>query len=290
MRATITMLAAMQTASILVAAGDGPIASSAFVKGSEVYVTVPGSSEPRQITSDGLGKGEVALAKDGTLIAFVRETKLEELADIVVMRPDGTTAREIHFRPAEAHVSGMRFVEGLQWITNRRLAVSGSMNPSNAEYAVVDLETGKEVAWYPVDGFGFAPSPDGSHVAYERMVVHFTPEADRRPELCVDDECLADRPQRGYPSQDRHVEFTSYPVWSPDGTRVAITAEDYTTKAQSVIVRQPGGRTVEFTPPPEAGVGGAALTFSWQDNTIYISKSNGEWKLQSDTATWLRMK
>src|ERR1039457_4305393 len=57
--------------------------------------------------------------KDGSRIAFVRETRGSLLAGIVVTRSDGTLVREILFRPAEAHVSGMRWVESPEWISNR---------------------------------------------------------------------------------------------------------------------------------------------------------------------------
>ncbi len=184
----------------------------------------------------------------------------------------------------------MRSVEGLLWVTNQRLAVYGSVNPSTVEYAIVDVATGKEVDGYLVDGFAFAPSPDGSHVAYEGYIPHFTPEEDERPKLCLDHECRFGQPSGGYPRGDRHVGFTSGAVWSPDGSRVAIAAEDYTTKAQSVIVREAGGRTAEFAPPPEAGAG---LGFAWEDSTIRIKTANGEWKLQPDRAgalVWFRMK
>jgi hypothetical protein len=291
MRATLAILVGAQLTSALAAPSPDEVAKAAFVKGPEVYVTTSSSGEPRQVTSDGLKKGFVALSKDGTLIAFTRETHLDELSCIVVIRHNGAVINVIHFRPAEANIRGMRFVEDLQWITNDRLLVSGSVNPSIGEYATLDVHSGKEVGGYVVDGFSLSPSPDWSHVAYEAAVAHFTDEVYRRPQLCLDEECgPSPSALGGYPSRDRHVEFIGRPLWSPDGTRVAITAEDYTTKAQSVIVREPGGKTTEFTPPPEAGVGGAKLTLSWQDNSIYIRTSNGEWKLQSDTATWLRMK
>ncbi len=139
--------------------------------------------------------------------------------------------------------------------------------------------------------FLFAPSPDGSHVAYERSIPHFTWEEHRRPQLCLDDECGPTPAARGgYPSLSRHIEFTNKPVWSPDGTRVAITAEDFTTKAQSVIVREVRGKTAEFAAPPEAGAG---LSFAWEDSTIRIKTANGEWKLQPDragTLVWFRLK
>jgi hypothetical protein len=74
------------------------------------------------------------------------------MADIVVMRTDGSLLKEIHFRPVGEAVSGMRGVEQMEWISERRLVVSGSINPSTGEYAVIDVETGKQVAGNLVGG------------------------------------------------------------------------------------------------------------------------------------------
>ena len=37
----------------------------------------------------------------------------------------------------------MRFVEEIKWISAREIAVSGSVNPSTVEYAIVDTDSGK---------------------------------------------------------------------------------------------------------------------------------------------------
>jgi hypothetical protein len=181
---------------LLAGANGHQVGLSIFLKNSEVYVGTPGSGDARQLTDDGRAKGLLVQSKDGSRFAFVRESK-GELADIVVMRPDGTGFREIHFRPVEANVSGMRGLEELAWISGQRLVAAGSVNPSTAEYAVIDTETGKEVGGYLVDGFGWEASPDGSHVAYVGYIPHFTPEASRRPQFCLDDECSFGTPFKG---------------------------------------------------------------------------------------------
>jgi hypothetical protein len=291
MKMTICTLLIVRLMPSASAFDDAEVAASAYVKASEIYVVMAGSGETRQITKDGVGKGDVVLSNDGRRIAFVRETHLKELSNIVVLQLDGKVLQDIHFRPEEANILGMRYVEGLEWMTNRLLVVSGSVNPSIGEYAVIDVSTGKEVADYVVDGYTFTPSPDASQVAYERSIPHFTWEEHRRPQLCLDDECGPTPAARGgYPSPNRHIEFTNKPVWSPDGTKVAVTAEDYTTKEQSVIVREAGGKTAEFAAPQEVGAG---LSFGWEDSTIRIKTANGEWKLQpgkSGSLVWFRMK
>ena len=203
------------------------------------------------------------------------------------MRPDGTTLREIRFRPPEAHVIGMRFIEGLEWISDQRLVVSGSVNPSTGEYALVDIGTGKEVAWYAVDGPAWAASPDGSHAAYVGYVPHFTPEERRRPQFCLDSECDFDKPFHGYPGPTRHLEFEGPPVWSPDGRAAAMAAENYDTKAESVIVRPVGGKAVEFVAPPEAS---GSVQFWWEDKSFVVRAGNGEWRLESGASKFTRIR
>ena len=131
---SLVLLRAVIAASLTVSlppalAGGDQAAESVFVKGSEIYCTKPGTSEVRQLTTDGLGKGLLVTSKDGRRFAFVRDCQGRALGDIVVMLPDGTTLREIRFRPPEAHVSGMRFIEGLEWISDQRLVVFGKREP-----------------------------------------------------------------------------------------------------------------------------------------------------------------
>lgn len=276
------------TVSLLPAlAADDQVAESVFLKGSEIYSTKPGATEARQLTTDGLKKGLLVPSKDRRRFAFVRDAKGSSLGDLVVMQPDGTTVREIRFRPPEAHVSGMRFIEGLEWISDQRLVVSGSVNPSTGEYVLVDIGTGKEVGGYLTDGFAWAASPDGSHAAYVGYVPHFTPEEKRRPQFCLDSECGFDKPFERYPGPTPHLEFTGPPVWSPDGRAAAIVAENYDTKAESVIVRQVGGKPLTFAVP--AGADGG-VRFSWEGKNLIIRAGNKEWQLESGASEFTRTK
>jgi hypothetical protein len=273
------VIATFLTVSLLpaFAAGD-QAAESVFLKGSEIYATKPGTTEARQLTADGLQKGSLVTSKDGRRFAFVRDSQGRALGDIVVMQPDGTTLREIRFRPPEAHVIGMRFIEGLEWISDQRLVVSGSVNPSTGEYAVVDIGTGKEVDGCLTEGSAWAASPDGSHMAYVGYVPHFTPEDSRRPQFCLDSECGIDKPFGGYPDPTRHLEFEGSPVWAPDGRAAAIAAENYETHAESVIVRPVGGKPLEIVVPPGAG---GSFGFSSEGKNLVIRVGNGAWRLES---------
>ena len=283
MRSTTVFASIAGMLLMLAGAGGYQAGQSVFLKNSEVFVGTPGSGEARQVTDDGRPKGLLAQSKDGGRFAFVRESKAE-LADILVMRSDGAGLREIHFRPVEANVSGMRGVEELEWISDQRLVASGSVNPSTAEYAVIDVETGREVAGYLVDGFGWEASPDGSHAAYVGYIPHFTPEASRRPQFCLDDECTFMKPSRNYQRADVHIEFTSKPVWSSDSSSVAITAENYETKAESVIVRPVGGRPLELAAPPGAE---GSLQTSWDGNVLVVRAGSHAWRLEPGASAFV---
>lgn len=257
-------------------------AESVFVKDSEIYVTAPGAAEAHRLTNDGQPKSLPALSKDGSRLVFNRGEGLRALAVLVALLSDGTPLREIVFRPPDSKVSGMRFVENLEWISNQRLVVSGSLNPSTAEYAVIDVVSGEQVKDYLVDGFKWAASPDGSHAAYVGYVPHFTPEDARHPQLCLDDECPLDRPFGGYPGPAIHLEFAAPPVWSPDSSVVAIVAEKYETKAPLVIVRPLGGKSSEFAPPRVDGV----LGISWEGTALVVGTGSTFWNLERGSSVF----
>jgi dipeptidyl aminopeptidase/acylaminoacyl peptidase len=254
-----------------------------FLHENEVYIAGSGSEEARRLTSDGVPKGTPSISRDGSRVAFVRESG-NAMADIIVLDADGRQLHEILFRQTET--MGMRFVEGLEWVSNKELAVHGSINPSTVEYSMVDIDSGREVRWYLVDGYQFVPSPDGLHAAYIGYVPHWTPEDGRRPQVCLDHECDDDGTSRGYPDRSRHLEFTRIPEWAPDSTAIAITAEDYTTKANLVIVRNVGSKTVQFAPPG----GEDGLQMSWDRNALIVRTSSGAWRFEKGASTFVRAK
>jgi hypothetical protein len=278
MRRTTTAILLVKPLLLALGADSGNEApKSVFLRNSEIYVAEAGSMEARQLTTDGLPKSFPVWSKDGTRIAFERGAEGRALADLVTMRPDGTGLQVVPFRPIEANVLGMRFVEGIEWISDQRVVVYGGVNPSTVEYAVVDLAAGKEVKWYAVDGFEWTASPDGSHAAYVGGIPHFTPEADRRPQLCLDDECVMGQPFRGYPQSGSHAEFGTPPVWSPDGKAVAIATENYATKARAFIVRPLNGRPSAY--PFPAGVSDP-FQLAWDSKGLVVTSGSLVWRLR----------
>ena len=274
------ILAAVTGAWLSPASADGIQATqSVYLKDSEVYIAKPGSGGAKQLTHDGKRKGLLVQSKDGGRFAFVRESK-GELADILVMGSDGTGLSEIHFRPVEENISGMRGVEELEWISDDRLVASGSINPSTAEYAVLDVKTGRQVGGSFVDGYSWQASPDGSHMAYVGYIPHFTSEENRRPQFCLDNECSFGSPFKGYPGSQLHLEFITKPTWSPDGTAVAIVAENYETKAERIIVRALAGRTLDLAAPSAPG----ALDLCWDGKTLIVNAGARRWRLEPDSS------
>jgi hypothetical protein len=264
---------------------DDPWVESVFVRNSEVYATYAAAAT-KQLTNDGLRKGFAVASGDGKHIAFIVEDR-NSLGRLVVMTPDGARHLDSPLRPLEANVSGMRFIEKLEWLTNDRLVFSGSVNPSTGEFVVVDIRSGKEVQDYFVEGFHWAPSPDGSHVAYFAYIPHFTPTESRRPRLCIDDECGSiDAPQKGYPAGTRRFDFEGDPVWSQDGTQIAILAHDYEKNADLIVVRKLGGGTIEY-PTPVAG--GASPSISWQRSRLLVHSGRDLWRLNADESALVKV-
>ena len=271
-------------------AADSPAIQSVFVLNSEIYISTPGGNSVRQLTDDGLGKSLPVWSPDGKEIAFVRASARPGLGDIVLLSPTGQELLAAAFRSSDANVAGMRFIEELQWISAERLMVSGSVNPSTGEYAVLDARTGKEIGGYLADGLGLAFSPDGKHVAYEAAVPHFTPVEERRPRLCLDDGCDPRRASGGYPSDpERHIEFATYPVWSPSSSMVAVLAQDYRTNGLLLIAQSAGGQAMEFPLPASSpgrsilqnGSGNETLyRIYWGGETVFAVAGDTAWKLE----------
>mgnify|MGYP005815791775 CR=1 FL=1 len=249
-------------------AADSSAIQSVFILNSEVFVST-GGGKPVQVTDDGLAKSDPVWSPDGKTIAFVRASARPGLGDLVLLSPTRKELLAAPFRPSEANVTGMRFIEALEWIAPERFVVSGSVNPSTVEYTVIDARTGKEAGEYLADGPNLAFSPDGKHVAYEAAVPHFMPEQERRPRLCVDQGCDSMRASGGYPSDpERHIEFATAPVWSPTGSAVAVLAQDYRTMGLVLIVRPVQGQVSEL-PLPASSPAGSIRGYNSDNEKLY---------------------
>jgi hypothetical protein len=164
---------------------------------------------------------------------------------------------------------------------------SGSINPWTCEYEVVDVETGERVAGNLVDGLTWVASPDGAHAAYIGFIPHFMRETDRRPQLCLDDECALSGEPHGYSKQDVHVDFMTSPQWSSDSSSVVIVAENYDSHVGSIIVRHVGGETLDIPAPIDAEGG---LGQAWDGGALLLSGTNGKWRLAPGASAFVTVK
>src|SRR5579864_3801410 len=205
-------------------------AKVAFVKNNEIFVA-KGDLQPTALTHSGVPKSLPVWSRDGSKIAFLEKTDSKRaLGTLVVIDERGHQMAKIMVRPVEkAPPQGMRFVEDLEWLDNNKVAVSGSINPSLVETAVIDLKSGAEVDSLYDDGGGPTFSPDGIHVAYQTGMPHFSPEESWHPTLTVDNHPV-------FPDAGSHVRFLTAPQWAGDSSAVAIVAQNYAGTTINVVV------------------------------------------------------
>lgn len=128
-----------------------------FVRDGQVFSVRLDGTGLRQLTAEGARKWIPRESLDGARIAFV-EAGEGALGYIRLITAQGDTVKVIPFRPiGPISVGGMRFIEDLEWVGPNRLAVSGSVNPENCEYVVLDVNTGKEEKGDRRPGRGASP-------------------------------------------------------------------------------------------------------------------------------------
>ncbi len=227
----------------------GPEIKAAYVKNGDIFM-IGADGQEQRVTGDGIPKGDPLWSKDGTKIAFRRKIdKGVALDNLIVVDPEsGRALADIRICPTNSEdICAISYVEGIEWLTADKIAAAGSINPSTDDTLVFDLRTGKVVTDYTDDNGGGVFSPDGEHVADERGMLHWTPLADREPELDIDY-------QRVYPAKGVHVTLLSKPAWSDDSKEVAVVVEDYQSNRRSIVVCGLRG-ACESTALPEAKPG-----------------------------------
>jgi WD40 repeat protein len=238
-----------------------------YVKNNQIFVASRSNDPGRQVTETSAAKSLPVWSKDGSRIAFLEGADDDaSLGRIVVIAGDGQVLQRL---PLKSTLGGMRFVEGLEWLAPNRLALSGSVNPSLTETAVLDLAAPAGQDNVFDDGPGADFSPDGQHFAYASGSPHFTPQSKREPALNVDH-------VRVYPERGVHVDFVSDRRWSPDGQRLAVVAEDFLTKRQSLVVwSRDGGISETALPLPEGSTPG----LFWNASDVIIATGQGNLRI-----------
>ena len=253
-------------------------AKVAFVKNNEIFAA-RGDSQPRALTHSGVPKSLPVWSRDGSKIAFLEKTDASRaLGTLVVIDESGRQTAKIMIRPVEkAPPQGMRFVENLEWLDNNKVAVSGSINPSLVETAVIDLKSAAEVNEIYDDGGGPAFSPDGVHFAYETGMPHFSAQESWQPTLTVDNHPV-------FPDPGSHVRFLTSPQWAGNSSAVAIVAQNYEGTSLSVVVCHTSGAISVSTLVSVANENAQTIDLFWNEGNFYVSSGERAWKLSDNVA------
>ncbi len=250
----------------------------ALIRGADLYLQLSESAEPKRVTFDGGRYSLPVWSPDGTRVAVIRRKGEPVSTALLILSQTGRVEREISLPPSQ-----MRFVELLDWTVEGKIVAAGSVNPSTVEHVVIDSRAGTVGGGYLTDGWGLAFSPDGSHVAYHAYLPHFTEEAGRRPQLCIDAECPFDGPARGYPDHSRHWEFRSTPVWNTSGTMVADVAEDVGAHTRHLIIRPLRGTPTTYMLPET--LDSPRVLLCWHEEILYVSGGDRVWTWAPGAAT-----
>jgi hypothetical protein len=220
-----------------------------------------------QLTRDGIPKALPVWSKDGSMVAFVEKTKPEEaLARPVFLDSKGKTISDALVHPeqrADYADTGMRFVESIEWLTDHKVAVYGSVNPSTSEYLIFDVHLGKSVYQFFNDGPRAAFAPDGLNVAWESGCPDFTPVERCNWALNVDGKSVF--PQGG----SDVAGFLAGPRWSGDSRFVAAIYEEAPTRSQKLVVWRSG----ELSTTPLPVNAGTEWSLAWIGTDLFVASN-----------------
>jgi hypothetical protein len=234
-----------------------------FLRNSELF-TIDGDGENlHQLTEDQIGKRFPMWAPSGERIAYLaypEHDPEEAFAHVCIIDKGGKPLKDIAFRPKSyGFWVGMRFVEQMRWISNDRILLSGSMNPSAVENTILDADTGKEITSCFCDGSSLSLSPDGRHSACLGLIPHFTQFEGRDENLEIDG-------KRVFPAPQKRVQILSrQPVWS-DGSDAVVVVAQAEQETLAVIWRSNSGVKTYQWP---ADIPAYAST-DWRGKTFYI--------------------
>lgn len=157
-------------------------------------------------------------------------------------------------------ILGMRHIEDLEWVGPSRLAVSGSVNPENCEYVVLNIDTAQEEKVEIGACGSFALSPDGAHLASFIPPGIGVAEAERAIGIQIDDRVV-------YTAKRAQVAFESRIVWSADSSRFAVIARDAASGARRIIIVNRDGMKTEI---PLSGDAADASEIRWFGGSPYV--------------------
>jgi hypothetical protein len=216
-----------------------------LLRGNDLLTAKQSGSEVRVLVKDSAGKTDARWSPDRTKIVYrvagAKTGNEETHAKLIVITSEGSLLRSIPVLATEADgtiVGGMRFVEESGWLSNASVYAMGSVNPWNAEYRILDADTGRVVAGY--FGTGFATCAAKGQVAY--VTTERAESAAGKSQLEVNGTAL-------YPGSNGS-SVIDHLQWSNDCSRLAFV--ESSGQAGSFIVIR--GATVEAKIPLRAAM------------------------------------
>jgi hypothetical protein len=247
---------------------DQPVVVAVYVENNEIILR-SSDSTPHALTSDKLRKGFPVLSKDGSLIAFLRDIDARTaLTNLVVITSGGHEMTSIDVKPVSSTGPRlMRAVEKIEWLTDSRLAVVGSVMPDLGEFLIYDISTGKVIKDEQIGGGGISFSPNGLHFAYIVGSPHFSPESSWMPTLVVDD-------RQVYPSPNNKVKFLGLPRWSPDSAMLAIAAKENDSDRNTIVVWRQPNKLLTSPLMTESN----SVDLFWKSNQLIVRANDQEYQ------------
>jgi hypothetical protein len=257
-------------ASICVILLSGACASAeeriAVIKGGSICILSDGGRNVVELTADARAKRDLRWLPSGQRISYLVEDDKGAMGRLVIADLAGKPLKEVPIRPiTDPPTEGLRFIEDIDWVSDSKVRVEGSVNPRNCEVFDVDLGTAEESGDHMGACGSFAPSPDGKHFAALGLE-SYGPTGDLADSVEVDDDrIIYTGPRPG------GVKILAGPVWSEDSARISVIERSNSTGAVALSILSLDGH-VERTFVAENLP--ASLPLSWAGQVLIVGSGD----------------